>query len=60
VIDLQDAHVVDHTVLEKLHHMVDEWQRIGKSLTIRGLDGHTKASGHELSVRWKRDPSSAA
>lgn len=55
VVDLEDAHLVDHTALEKLHHLVDEWERLGKTLTIRGLDDHKQASTHELAARWKKD-----
>ncbi len=54
VVDLGDTRIVDHTVLEKLHHLVDEWARLGKTLTIRGLDDHETASPHELAARWKR------
>jgi MFS superfamily sulfate permease-like transporter len=53
VLDLQDAQLVDHTVLEKLHHQVADWQRIGKSFTIIGLDHHKTASDHDLAARWK-------
>jgi MFS superfamily sulfate permease-like transporter len=54
VLDLEDTSVVDHTVLERLHHLVDEWQRLGRTLSIRGLDSHRPASTHELAARWKR------
>jgi len=54
VVDLGATHVVDHTVLEKLHHLVEDWARVGKTLTIRGLDDHKTASTHHLAARWKR------
>jgi MFS superfamily sulfate permease-like transporter len=60
VIDLGDARLVDHTVLEKLHQLVAEWERVGKTLTIRGLEAYRTASAHALSARWKpRDGSTA-
>jgi MFS superfamily sulfate permease-like transporter len=53
ILDLENAKLIDHTALEKLHQLVSEWERLGKSLTIRGLDDHKQASSHELSSRWK-------
>lgn len=53
IVDLEHASLVDHTALEKLHQLVAEWDRLGRSLTIRGLDDHKQASPHELSSRWK-------
>jgi MFS superfamily sulfate permease-like transporter len=61
VLDFGNTQLVDHTVLEKLHHQVLEWQRVGKSLTIVGLDDHKTASAHEAAARWKaRAPSPAS
>lgn len=54
VLDLELTSVVDHTVLERLQHLVDEWQRLGRELSIRGLESHRPASTHELAARWKR------
>jgi MFS superfamily sulfate permease-like transporter len=56
VIDLTEASPVDHTALEKLHHLRDDWQRNGRSLEIRGLDAHSQSSQHELASRWKPSP----
>jgi MFS superfamily sulfate permease-like transporter len=53
VLDLEHATPIDHTALEKLHQLMAEWERLGKRLTIRGLDDHKQASRHELSSRWK-------
>lgn len=61
VLDFGNTQLVDHTVLEKLHHQVLEWQRLGKTLTIVGLEGHKTASAHEAASRWKtRGAESAA
>ncbi len=54
VLDLERTSVVDHTVLARLHHLVDEWQRLGRDLTIRGLESHRPASTHEHAARWKK------
>jgi MFS superfamily sulfate permease-like transporter len=53
VLDLADTQLVDHTVLEKLGHLVLEWERVGKRLTIVGLEGHKTASAHSAAARWK-------
>ncbi len=53
VLDLERATVVDHTALERLHQLTDEWQRRGQDLSIRGLDSHRPASQHPRAARWK-------
>jgi MFS superfamily sulfate permease-like transporter len=52
VLDFENAWVVDHTVLEKLHRMGAEWQ--GRELVLTGLDGHDAMSAHELATRRKQ------
>ncbi len=54
VLDLEQTSAVDHTVLQRLHHLMQEWQRLGRNLSIRGLESHRPASRHALSARWKR------
>ena len=54
VIDLAETYLVDHTVIEKLHHMVDEWSRAGRVLRLRGLEGHEPLSAHPLAARRRR------
>lgn len=51
VIDLSDACLVDHTVLEKLHLTSNEW--VDRTLELRGLEGHRPRSSHHLAVRLK-------
>jgi MFS superfamily sulfate permease-like transporter len=53
VLDFGSTQLVDHTVLEKLQHQVLEWDRLGKRLSIVGLEGHKTASDHEAASRWK-------
>lgn len=51
VLDLSRTRLVDHTVMEKLHHAVDEAKRAGKELKIIGLEGHRSLSSHPLSAK---------
>jgi MFS superfamily sulfate permease-like transporter len=50
VIDLSDARIVDHTVMEKLHLLEEEWKREGRTLRVGGLDTHERASKHPLAM----------
>ncbi|MDA8744405.1 SulP family inorganic anion transporter [Rubripirellula amarantea] len=54
-IDFSNAHLVDHSVMEKLHELEDEFHRAGVELTIVGLDNHTPLSDHPMAAR-KRQP----
>lgn len=51
VIDFENAWVVDHTVLEKLHGIEREWAT--RKLILVGLDRHQASSDHELAARRK-------
>ena len=53
VLDLEATRLVDHTVIEKLRHMADDWQRAGRTLEIIGLHDHTPSASHELAARRK-------
>lgn len=53
VIDLRDTRLVDHTVVEKLHHLGDDYQRAGRRLEIRGLQDHQPLARHKLAARRK-------
>jgi MFS superfamily sulfate permease-like transporter len=59
VIDLSEAHLVDHTVMEKLHEMGKEFQEKNRRLVIAGLDQHHKFSNHPHAGR-RLDARSAA
>lgn len=50
-LDFENAWVVDHTVLEKLHRMAADWT--DRKLILTGLDGHLASSNHELAARRK-------
>lgn len=50
-IDLADARLVDHSVMEKLHEMQRDFEQEGLSLDIIGLDAHVPLAPHELAAR---------
>jgi MFS superfamily sulfate permease-like transporter len=52
-IDFSDTRLVDHSVMEKLHELEDEFHREGLSLTLTGLDDHRKLSSHMFAARRK-------
>jgi len=58
VIDFENAWVVDHTVLEKLHGIARSWS--DRELIMIGLDDHKPMSSHELAARRKARPAVAA
>jgi len=52
-IDLSETRLVDHTAMERLHHLREDWQRAGGKLSLWGLDGHQPVSNHALAARRK-------
>jgi len=52
-LDFQHARLVDHTVMERLHELEDEFARAGRHLRIRGLEQHRGLSPHPLAARKK-------
>jgi MFS superfamily sulfate permease-like transporter len=50
IVDLAEARLVDHTVLEALQHLSEEWERDGRSLIVRGLEAHARSSAHPMAV----------
>ena len=54
VLDLGDTRFVDHTVMEKLHHLREDWERDGRELRVIGLEEHEALSSHPLAARRKR------
>lgn len=51
VIDFENAWVVDHTVLDKLHIIGKSWTN--RKLVLTGLDDHQTNSSHHLAARRK-------
>lgn len=55
IIDFSNANLVDHTVMENLHHYQHDYKNGGGQFILTGLDGHTSLSGHKLSARKKKN-----
>jgi MFS superfamily sulfate permease-like transporter len=53
-VDLSRANLVDHTVMEKLHELEQEWLQNKRALRVLGLEQHTRFSEHPFAAR-KRD-----
>jgi MFS superfamily sulfate permease-like transporter len=54
VLDLRHAHVVDHTVMERIHEFQTEFERAGRSFAVEGLEDHASMSPHPLAARKRR------
>jgi MFS superfamily sulfate permease-like transporter len=52
-IDFGGAHIVDHTVLDKLHQMERDFAAQGRTLELTGLDDHVPVSQHPLATHKK-------
>lgn len=50
-IDLSNTKLVDHSVMENLHHFEHDYIEAGGKLKIVGLDNHKTLSEHKLSAR---------
>lgn len=53
IIDLTNAKLVDHTVMEKLHEFEADFERNGLKLEIVGLDEHKAMSNYPTATRKK-------
>ncbi len=51
--DLSEADLIDHTVMEFIHHFTEEYNHAGGRCEIVGLDKHESYSDHHLSARRK-------
>ena len=54
VLDVSDCVLVDHSVIETLHHLKDDFETEGGHLVIMGIDEFIPISKHKLSVHRKR------
>ncbi|CAG7857591.1 hypothetical protein MCAMS1_02474 [biofilm metagenome] len=57
--DLAEAELIDHTVMESIHHFAEDYNHDGGKCSIVGLDEHEPFSDHHLSGRRKRQVSAA-
>ncbi|MFG0255962.1 MAG: SulP family inorganic anion transporter [Rhodopirellula sp. JB053] len=53
VLDLSDVQLVDHTVMDKLHEMENDFEQHGLSFSTVGLDSHQAFTEHAHSARRK-------
>ena len=51
IVNLEGTRLVDHSVLEKLHQLEDDFCRAGLRLEIVGLEGHRPLSSHPFATR---------
>jgi MFS superfamily sulfate permease-like transporter len=56
IFDVRDCHFVDHTVIESLHHLKDDFNSAGGTLTILGLEEfkNIRGSKHLMSAKRKK------
>lgn len=53
LIDLSNTRLIDHTVMEHLHHIEGDFQRAGRRLVLSGLEQHRAFSQHPQAGRKK-------
>lgn len=53
IIDFTNANLVDHTVMENLHHYQHDYQELGGVFRFEGLEKHKPFSDHKLAARKK-------
>jgi MFS superfamily sulfate permease-like transporter len=51
VFDFSEARIIDHTLLEHLHHFEEDYHQGGGHVLIHGMGKHTAHSGHPLATR---------
>ncbi len=55
IIDFSNANLVDHTVMENLHHYQHDYENSGGQFILIGFENHTSLSEHKLSARKKKN-----
>ncbi|TWU03216.1 SulP family inorganic anion transporter [Neorhodopirellula pilleata] len=50
-LDFTNTHLVDHSVMENLHELQDEFHRGGLKLDVIGLENHKSLSDHPMATR---------
>jgi MFS superfamily sulfate permease-like transporter len=53
-LDLSETRLVDHSVMEKLHELQNEFDKNGLTLEVTGLETHSGYSAHPFAARRKR------
>jgi MFS superfamily sulfate permease-like transporter len=55
-INLEDTHLVDHSVMENLYHFQHDYEATGGKVYLTGLDDHKPLSDHKAAARKKSRP----
>lgn len=53
--DLSETDLIDHTVMEFIHHFTEDYNHAGGRCEIVGLDNHESFSDHHLAARRRID-----
>jgi MFS superfamily sulfate permease-like transporter len=53
IVDLSGTRLVDHSVMEKLHELEQDFHRAGLTLKVVGLEDHRQLSAHPFAARKK-------
>lgn len=53
IVDLQNTHLVDHSVMENLEHFKHDYESMGGLVEIIGLEDHISVSAHHLAAKKK-------
>ena len=56
IVNLEGTRLVDHSAMEGLQQLQEEFERAGLTLDVVGLDEHRPLSGHPLATRRRRQP----
>jgi MFS superfamily sulfate permease-like transporter len=51
VFNFAEAKIIDHTLLEHLHHFEEDYHNTGGHVVVNGMGKHTAHSGHPLATR---------
>jgi len=54
VVDMSQTHIVDHSTMKKMHALSMDFEIVGRSLTVRGLEMHIPVSDHPFAARTKK------
>lgn len=53
IIDLKKTRLVDHSVMESLHHFQHDYERNGGTVRVEGLSNHKPTSNHKFAAQKK-------
>jgi MFS superfamily sulfate permease-like transporter len=53
-IDLTNTKLIDHSVMENIHHFEHEYTQHGGTVRVIGTENHSPMSGHQHAARKKK------